>query len=134
MVTPLPRRRPVVVARQTATLDRLSGGRLTLGVGTGASPFEWEYMGEETDHRARGEMLDEHLDLLSRLWTGEPVHHEGTTTGRPDRIGRPPAIPRRCSNPASRSGSAAPGPAPARSSGRPAGTASSPCAPTGCGR
>jgi alkanesulfonate monooxygenase SsuD/methylene tetrahydromethanopterin reductase-like flavin-dependent oxidoreductase (luciferase family) len=77
LVTPLPRRRPVVVARQTATLDRLSGGRLTLGVGTGAFPFEWEYVGEEADHRTRGDMLDEHLDLLDRLWTGEPVHHEG---------------------------------------------------------
>ena len=77
MVTPLPRRRPVVVARQTATLDRLSGGRLTLGVGTGAFPFEFEFVGDEGDHRTRGEMLDEHLALLDRLWTGEPVHHEG---------------------------------------------------------
>jgi alkanesulfonate monooxygenase SsuD/methylene tetrahydromethanopterin reductase-like flavin-dependent oxidoreductase (luciferase family) len=77
LVTPLPRRRPVVVARQTATLDRLSGGRLILGVGTGAMPFEWEYVGEEADHRIRGEMLDEHLGLLDRLWTGEPVHHDG---------------------------------------------------------
>ena len=77
LVTPLPRRRPVVVARQTVTLDHLSGGRLTLGVGTGAFPFEWDYVGEEADHRARGEMLDEHLELLDRLWTGEPVHHEG---------------------------------------------------------
>ncbi|UOY03137.1 LLM class flavin-dependent oxidoreductase [Blastococcus sp. PRF04-17] len=77
LVTPLPRRRPVVVARQTVTLDRLSGGRLTLGVGSGAFPFEWDYVGEEGDHRTRGEMLDEHLDLLDRLWTGEPVRHEG---------------------------------------------------------
>jgi hypothetical protein len=77
LVTPLPRRRPVVIARQTVTLDRLSGGRLTLGVGTGAFPFEWDYVGEEADHRVRGEMLDEHLELLDRLWTGEPVHHEG---------------------------------------------------------
>jgi alkanesulfonate monooxygenase SsuD/methylene tetrahydromethanopterin reductase-like flavin-dependent oxidoreductase (luciferase family) len=77
LVTPLPRRRPIVVARQTVTLDRLSGGRLTLGVGTGAFPFEFEYCGDEADHRTRGEMLDEHLALLDRLWTGEPVHHEG---------------------------------------------------------
>ena len=77
LVTPLPRRRPLVVARQTVTLDRLSGGRLVLGVGTGAFPFEWEFSGEEADPRVRGEMLDEHLELLDRLWTGEPVRHEG---------------------------------------------------------
>lgn len=50
-VTPLPRRRPLMVARQTVTLDRLSGGRLVLGVGTGMAPFEWDYCGEESDHR-----------------------------------------------------------------------------------
>jgi alkanesulfonate monooxygenase SsuD/methylene tetrahydromethanopterin reductase-like flavin-dependent oxidoreductase (luciferase family) len=77
LVTPLPRRRPVVVARQTATLDRLSGGRLVLGVGTGAGPWEWDYCGEEPDPAARGAMLDEHLELLNRLWTGGPVRHEG---------------------------------------------------------
>jgi alkanesulfonate monooxygenase SsuD/methylene tetrahydromethanopterin reductase-like flavin-dependent oxidoreductase (luciferase family) len=77
LVTPLPRRRPVVVARQTVTLDRLSGGRLVLGVGSGGGPFEWEYCGEQPDPKVRGEMLDEHLHLLSRLWGGEPVQHEG---------------------------------------------------------
>ena len=78
LVTPLPRRRPVVVARQTATLDRLSGGRLVLGVGIGAYPFEWDYCGEQPDARVRGDMLDEHLSLLDQLWTGEPVSHHGT--------------------------------------------------------
>ncbi len=77
LVTPLPRRRPVVLARQTATLDHLSGGRVVLGVGSGAFPYEWEFVGEEGDPRTRGEMLDEHLHLLDRLWTGEPVRHEG---------------------------------------------------------
>jgi alkanesulfonate monooxygenase SsuD/methylene tetrahydromethanopterin reductase-like flavin-dependent oxidoreductase (luciferase family) len=78
LVTPLPRRRPVVVARQTATLDVLSGGRLVLGVGIGAFPYEWEYSGEEPDQRVRAAMLDEHLAVLARLWTGEPVTHRGT--------------------------------------------------------
>jgi alkanesulfonate monooxygenase SsuD/methylene tetrahydromethanopterin reductase-like flavin-dependent oxidoreductase (luciferase family) len=78
LVTPLPRRRPVVVARQTVTLDRLSSGRLVLGVGIGAFPHEWEYCGEEPDAKVRAAMLDEHLDLLSRLWTGEPVTHQGS--------------------------------------------------------
>ncbi|HEY0166517.1 MAG TPA: LLM class flavin-dependent oxidoreductase [Jatrophihabitans sp.] len=77
MVTPLPRRRPIVVARQTVTLDRLSQGRLVLGVGIGGGPFEWDYCGEQTEAVIRGEMLDEHLELLERLWTGEPVHHQG---------------------------------------------------------
>jgi len=77
LVTPLPRRRPLVVARQTVTLDRLSGGRLVLGVGSGSLPFEWDYCGEERDARTRGAMLDEHLELLNRLWTGQPVRHEG---------------------------------------------------------
>ena len=77
LVTPLPRRRPMVVARQSVTLDRLSSGRLVLGVGIGAAPFEWEYLGEESDLRRRGDMLDEHLDLLTRLWTGELVSHQG---------------------------------------------------------
>jgi alkanesulfonate monooxygenase SsuD/methylene tetrahydromethanopterin reductase-like flavin-dependent oxidoreductase (luciferase family) len=78
MVTPLPRRRPVVVARQTVTLDRLSGGRLVLGVGIGAFPYEWDYCGEEPDPTVRAAMLDEHLELLARLWSGEPVTHDGS--------------------------------------------------------
>ena len=78
MVTPLPRRRPVVVARQTASLDRLCAGRLILGVGTGGDGArELSAVGDETDHRARGEMLDEHLDILTRAWTGEQVDHHG---------------------------------------------------------
>jgi alkanesulfonate monooxygenase SsuD/methylene tetrahydromethanopterin reductase-like flavin-dependent oxidoreductase (luciferase family) len=79
MVTPLARRRPVKVARETATLDRLSGGRLTLGVGLGSDAFGNEYSmtGEETDDRRRGRMLDESLEILTAAWSGEPVHHLG---------------------------------------------------------
>ena len=76
-VTPLPRRRPVKLAREVTTLDHLSGGRVTLGVGSGSFPFEWEYCGEEPDPRIRADMLDESLALLAELWTGEPVRHEG---------------------------------------------------------
>ena len=96
LVTPLPRRRPLVVARQTVTLDRLSAGRLVLGVGTGGGPFEWEYCGEEADPVIRGDMLDEHLDLLSRLWTGDPTRFGGRyyTVAGPDWSGRcfPPPL------------------------------------------
>src|SRR5690349_2158375 len=53
MVTPLPRRRPTKLARETITLDHLSGGRLILGVGTGFGPWEYEYLGEQGDARVR---------------------------------------------------------------------------------
>ena len=77
MVTPLARRRPVKVARETATLDRLSGGRLTLGVGLGSDEFggEFSITGEERDPRRRARMLDESLEILTAAWSGEPVHH-----------------------------------------------------------
>ena len=79
MVTPLARRRPAKVARETATLDRLSGGRLTLGVGLGsdASASEYSTTGEELDDRRRARMLDESLEILAAAWSGEPVHHRG---------------------------------------------------------
>lgn len=77
LVTPLPRRRPVKLARETISLDHLSDGRLVLGVGIGLGPWEWDYLGEETDLVQRGAMLDEGLELLTRLWTGEPVLHRG---------------------------------------------------------
>jgi len=88
LVTPLARRRPVKVARETATLDRLSGGRLTLGVGLGSDSFASEYSmtGEEVDDRRRAAMLDESLEILAAAWSGEPVHHRGehyTVDGMP---------------------------------------------------
>jgi alkanesulfonate monooxygenase SsuD/methylene tetrahydromethanopterin reductase-like flavin-dependent oxidoreductase (luciferase family) len=79
MITPLARRRPAKVARETATLDRLSDGRLTLGVGLGSDEFAGEYSitGEELDDRKRARMLDEALGILQAAWTGEPVQHRG---------------------------------------------------------
>jgi alkanesulfonate monooxygenase SsuD/methylene tetrahydromethanopterin reductase-like flavin-dependent oxidoreductase (luciferase family) len=79
MVTPLARRRPVKVARETATLDVLSGGRLTLGVGLGSDEFASEYSitGEELDDRRRASMLDESLEILAAAWSGETVRHRG---------------------------------------------------------
>src|ERR671911_1322313 len=79
MVTPLARRRPVKVARETATLDRLSGGRLTLGVGLGSdrSGNELSITGEELDDRRRAGMLDEALEILTAAWSGEPVYNRG---------------------------------------------------------
>ena len=76
-VTPLPRRRPWKVAREAITLDHLSQGRLTLGVGLGGGATEFDDLGEETDLKARAAMLDEGLDILAGLWTGEPFQHDG---------------------------------------------------------
>jgi probable F420-dependent oxidoreductase len=77
MVTPLARRRVSVVARQSVTLDVLSGGRLRLGVGLGAPDDEFTRFGENADPRHRARVLDESLEALTRLWTGEEVSYRG---------------------------------------------------------
>jgi probable F420-dependent oxidoreductase len=76
-VTPVPRRRPWKLAREAVSLDRLSNGRLVLGVGIGLGEMEWHDLGEETDPRVRGAMLDESLEILIGLWSGEPFSYEG---------------------------------------------------------
>ncbi|WP_242910450.1 LLM class flavin-dependent oxidoreductase [Actinomadura terrae] len=78
MVTPVARRRPQQVARQVATLDGLSGGRVVFGAGLGG-PIEDEFgsFGEPVDPVVLAGMLDEGLGLLERYWSGEPVEHEG---------------------------------------------------------
>jgi alkanesulfonate monooxygenase SsuD/methylene tetrahydromethanopterin reductase-like flavin-dependent oxidoreductase (luciferase family) len=78
MVTPLPRRRPHVVARQAASLDLLSGGRLVLGFGSGDDWLgEMSRFGDEADARTRGDMLDEGLDVVTGLLSGRLVEHLG---------------------------------------------------------
>jgi alkanesulfonate monooxygenase SsuD/methylene tetrahydromethanopterin reductase-like flavin-dependent oxidoreductase (luciferase family) len=74
LVTPIARRRPHQLARETVTLDRLSGGRLVLGVGLGSDrtgEFDPDRFGEEGDPRARARLLDEGLDRLLAYWDGE---------------------------------------------------------------
>ena len=79
MVTPLPRRRPAVLARQAVTLDLLAQGRLVLGFGIGddGSAREMSGFGEEPDSKVRAAMLDEGLDLLGELLAGGMVDHHG---------------------------------------------------------
>ena len=77
-VTPLPRRRPWKLARETVTLDQLSNGRLTLGIGLGgSSDEEFGAFGDTRDPKVRAEELDEGLQVLTGLWKGEPYHFEG---------------------------------------------------------
>jgi alkanesulfonate monooxygenase SsuD/methylene tetrahydromethanopterin reductase-like flavin-dependent oxidoreductase (luciferase family) len=78
MVTPLTRRRPIKLAREATTLDHLSGGRLTLGLGLGVDTSrELSGFGEITDARVRGQRLDEGVELLCSLWSGEEVNFHG---------------------------------------------------------
>lgn len=76
-VTPVPRRRPHVLAAQGAALDRLCDGRFIFGAGLGGTREEFEAFGEPGDERVRAAKLDEGLDVLARLWSGERVDHEG---------------------------------------------------------
>jgi alkanesulfonate monooxygenase SsuD/methylene tetrahydromethanopterin reductase-like flavin-dependent oxidoreductase (luciferase family) len=78
MVTPITRRRPIKLARETITLDHLSKGRLTLGLGLGVdSSRELSGFGEIVDARQRGQRLDEGADLLAAFWSGEQVDFHG---------------------------------------------------------
>ncbi|MEV6286061.1 LLM class flavin-dependent oxidoreductase [Kribbella sp. NPDC051770] len=78
LVTPVARRRPEQLARQVATLDAMSGGRVVFGAGLGG-PIDDEFgsFGDETDPKVLAARLDEGLQLLAEYWSGSPVNHEG---------------------------------------------------------
>jgi len=78
MITPIARRRPWKLARETVSVDRLSNGRLTLGVGLG-DPVQWDFgfFDEATDPKIRARRLDEGLDILTGLWSGQPFSYQG---------------------------------------------------------
>lgn len=78
LVTPLARRRPWKVARETVSLDVLSGGRLILGAGLG-DPVDAEFsrFGEESEATARAGKLDESLAIVAGFWTGEAFSYVG---------------------------------------------------------
>ncbi len=76
----LPLRHPAPVAKQVATLDHLTEGRLVFGVGVGGEfPKEYELCG--VPHNERGARLAEGVAVLRKLWTGEKVSHEGRFYG-----------------------------------------------------
>ncbi len=79
MITPVSRRRPWVLARQTATLDVLSGGRVIIGTGIG-SPAHGDFaiFGDESDAKIRAELLDEGLAVLDGLWSGDRFSFSGS--------------------------------------------------------
>jgi alkanesulfonate monooxygenase SsuD/methylene tetrahydromethanopterin reductase-like flavin-dependent oxidoreductase (luciferase family) len=78
LITPLARRRPERLARETVTLDLVSDGRLILGAGLGDKPeAEFQQFGHDPDPRTRAEQLDEGLAVLTQFWSGEPVHFAG---------------------------------------------------------
>jgi alkanesulfonate monooxygenase SsuD/methylene tetrahydromethanopterin reductase-like flavin-dependent oxidoreductase (luciferase family) len=94
-VTPVPRCRPRQLAREITTLDRLSGGRIILGVGLG-DPVENEYgrFGEPTDPKVLAGLLDEGLAVMVLLWSGEPVSCHGQFLTVDDVIMRPTPVQR----------------------------------------
>ena len=71
----LPARPTVLVAKQAATLDSLSGGRLRLGIGVGRYPEEYQALG--ADFHNRGARCEEQMELLRLLWTQETVDFDG---------------------------------------------------------
>jgi alkanesulfonate monooxygenase SsuD/methylene tetrahydromethanopterin reductase-like flavin-dependent oxidoreductase (luciferase family) len=78
LVTPIARRRPWKLARETVSIDHLSAGRLILGVGLG-DPIREEFtcFSEDSQDRIRAGKLDEGLDVLSGLWSGEQFSYKG---------------------------------------------------------
>ena len=111
ILTPPSRRRPWKLAREAMTLDRLSGGRLDLPVGLGTlDDAAFGNVGEPTDARTRAELLDEALDILEGLWSGQPFAY----AGQHYRFGEMTFLPTRSNGRGSRSGSPVRGRASAR--------------------
>lgn len=78
LVTPVPRRHIAKLAREVISLDHLSNGRMILGVGAGFPHLpDYAAFGDRGEARERAAKLDEGLKLLTALWSGEPVNHQG---------------------------------------------------------
>lgn len=96
MVLALPRRRPGQTAKELATLDVLGNGRLIVGAGLGSLAGEYEAFGASADARVRADLLDESLEVITELWTGEVVSHHGHrfTVDNVQMLPRPAQSPR----------------------------------------
>jgi hypothetical protein len=104
MLTPPSRMRPWKLASETATLDNLSGGRVILSVGLGATEVGFDMFGEAVDRRERAELLDESLVIIEGLWRAKlPFSYHGKhyrvdvpaefPTGAPAPSAQQPRIP-----------------------------------------
>ena len=88
----LPQRQTVLVAKQAAALDVLSGGRLRLGIGIGWNPVEYEGLG--ADFKNRGRRSEEQVEVLRKLWTEELVTFDGRWHKITDAGIKPPPVQR----------------------------------------
>lgn len=86
----LPQRNPVVLAKEAATLDALSGGRLLLGIGVGWLAEEFDAIGVPFDERGR--RTDDHVAAMRQLWSGEPASHHSEFTDFTDCISQPAPV------------------------------------------
>ena len=77
LVMPLARRRPWKVARETVSLDQISNGRLILGVGLGGGATEFDHLSEASDPKERAAQLNEGLNIVAGLWSGETFSYTG---------------------------------------------------------
>lgn len=94
LLSPVSRMRPWKLASETATLDNLSGGRVILSVGLGAIDTGFEEFGEEVDRKTRAELMDEGLDILTGLWSGQPFEFKGKHYTVKETEFQPPDPPR----------------------------------------
>lgn len=90
-ITPIPRRQPWQVARDLATLDQLSNGRVILGAGMG-TPTDYTKFGEAWEPRRLGRRYDEAIDVIVGLWRGEPFNHDGEFFSIDDAVLRPTPV------------------------------------------
>ncbi|MET7770140.1 LLM class F420-dependent oxidoreductase [Nocardia sp. NPDC005366] len=86
-LTVAPYRNPMLLAKTAASLDKLSGGRVTLGLGTGYQKSEFHALGVDFDER--NVLFDEALDVLPQHWSGEPFSYTGTHFSARDVVAKP---------------------------------------------